>query len=735
MKSIPPFRRWFAGALSFWGCGISALFSAPAPAVAEPSIVVILIDDAGFSDPSAFGGAARTPGFDRLAAEGLRYNNFHVAAICTATRAALLTGLNPHHAGFGTLTDRAGKGPGYDCRWKSNVPSIAAVLHRNGYATAAIGKWHNTPWEEMSPSGPFDRWPTRLGFDYFYGFMQPGATSLWEPHSLYRNTTPVEPTSTTGRRYHLTTDLTNEAIAWVKAQRRTAPARPFFLYFASAAVHFPIHVPAEWIERYRGRFDQGWDRYREEVFQRQKKLGVIPADAGLTPRPSGLPAWDSLTSEQKKINASEMEAYAGFVSHTDHEVNRLIEAVRAGPGGENTLIFYIFGDNGGSPGPPLAGTPAATLRRLDELGEAQLLTGIPTGWAWAVGAPFQWYKSFASHFGALRNPLVVSWPARIKDVGGLRSQFTNVSDVAATIYAAAGVEFPATHNGEKTIPLDGLSFDATFTQADAPSRRKTQYFEMWGNRSIYHDGWVAAARHRGGKPFKADPWELYHVAADFSQARDLAAMHPEKLADLRALFDAEAAANNVLPLRALDMHTHLTGTGYASTPGTEIVRFPAGSPRLLGIAAPNFLRTHRITADVTITDQLTSGILVSWGCRWSGFVLYAQEGRLFYESHEYGGGRTIITSQELLPKGRCTVGFEFVEQERSPGSPGIRSAGRGTLLVDGRGVGSGSVALSLNSAFWGAFGVGRGFGSPVSDAYALPFAFSGTLHEVTIRLP
>lgn len=738
MKIKSKFWSQYANALAYLGCGFASAFVAPAAGMAGPSaapnVIVILIDDAGFSDASAFGGTARTPHFDRLAAQGLRYNNFNTAAICTATRAALLTGLNPHHAGFGTLSDSPGPAPGYDARWRDNMPSVAEVLHQNGYATAAIGKWHNTPWDEITPTGPFDRWPTNLGFDYFYGFMQPGAISHWEPHSLYRNTTPIEPIAKPGQRYHLTTDLADEAIRWVQAHRSTDSGRPFFLYFAAGAVHFPIHVAREWIDQYRGQFDQGWDRYRQEVFARQKKLGVIPTNTELPPRPQGIPAWDSLTPVLQKIHAHEMEAYAGFVSQTDHEIGRLLEAVQANGAGENTMVFYIVGDNGGSAGPTDAADPVAGLARLDEKGGPRFLNGNHPGWAWAVSTPFKWFKSFASHFGALRNPLVVSWPARIKEHGGLRTQFASVSDVAATIYDAVGATYPATLGGRATIPLDGVSFATTFSDPNAPSRRRTQYFEMWGNRSIYHDGWVAAARHRNGQPFDADTWELYQVSTDFSQARDLAAAHPEKLAELRALFDKEASRNDVLPLRERDPPVQYVGAGYGSSTKPETVLYPGGSPRLLGIAAPNFLRSHRITADVTISAERTSGVLLSWGCGWSGFVLYIKDGRLIYESREFGRSSTVLTSDEPLPKGRMTLGFEFVLKRSENAIWGNRSTGTGCLLINGRPERSQAITLSGASAFWGSFGVGQAYGSSVSEAFKAPFPFTGTLRDVTIQL-
>lgn len=747
-RSIQPAKRrggrlaaaWLFLAAAFAGTKSAAAAPAALPSP-RPNIVIILVDDAGFADPSCFGGAPQTPAFDRLAAQGLRFNNFNTASICTSTRAALLTGLNHHHAGFGTVTDLPGATPGYDGIWKDNVPSVATILRQNGYSTAAIGKWHNTPWQEINPAGPYTRWPTSLGFDYFYGFMQPGASSQWEPHSLYRDTTAVEARSGPGQLYYMTTDLTDEAIHWVQTHQAVAANKPYFLYFAPAAVHFPHHAASRWIEEYRGQFDQGWDRYREEVFARQKKLGVIPPNAELTPRPPEVTAWDSLSPDQKKVSAREMEVYAGYVAETDYEIGRLLEAVQTGPDGANTLIFYIFGDNGGSAfgDVPRGANLRQELQHLDEMGGPEHLNGLQKAWAWAVSTPFQRWKSYASHFGGTRNALVVSWPAHITHPGGLRTQFTHVNDVAPTLYELLGIEFPAVIDGRKTIPLDGVSFSQAFDDPDAPSRHKTQYFEMYGNRAIYHDGWVAAARHthpRGGKEagapddYNSDRWELYHVADDYSEAHDLAARFPDRLADLRALFDAEARRNDVYPLgdRVDDVWP---GPGYASSSLPETVVYHAGLPRLLGIAAPNFTRGHHITADVVIPDEGASGILVAWGSRWSGFALYVKDERLVYEINNNAGAQTIITSDVAVPRGRVSLEFAYEQVTQKPGAS--RSSGTGRLLIDGKPAGTAAISINSYAARWGSFGVGQQF-LTVTKAFDNPAPFTGTLSSVTVQL-
>lgn len=696
-----------------------------------PNILLILLDDVGFADTSTFGGRAQTPALDRLAAEGLRYNRFHTAAICSPTRAALLSGRNAHRVGYGAF---GGIGyPGYDGLWKKNAVSVAEVLRRNGYSTAVFGKWHNTPYYEMTPVGPFDRWPTQLGFEYFYGFMG-GVTSQWEPE-LWRNTVPVPAPATPEQGYHFTTDIADEAIRWVRTHDAIAPQKPYFLYFATAGAHHPHHVPREWIERYRGQFDAGWDRMRQEIFARQKKLGVIPTDALLTPRPSGLPAWRSLSADLRQLLARQMEVYAAFIAHTDHQIGRLVQAVRNGPRGDDTLILYIVGDNGPDPWGGVDGamttgeSVAKQMRRMDELGGPQFFNFYSAGWAWVGSTPFQGMKFMASHFGGTRNPLVVSWPARIKDRGGLRSQFAHVNDVAATLYEAAGVEFPEVVDGVQQLPLDGASLVATFDSDAAVDRHRTQYFEAQGNRAIYQDGWIASASHYlasmpvppdspllepSPHDFSQDRWELYHVAEDFSQARDLAARYPLKLAELRRLFDEEAHKNNVYPLGA--------GSALGRSPEWEEERnsftFHPGFPPI-SMGVPNLSGPHRITAEALISGPHVQGVLVSRGGRQGGVVLYVKDRYLIYENNVRGEVLERMTSTEPLPPGEVKLAFELDS----------RSIGR--LFINDRLVGERS--LSRNAPR-GALNIGRNTVSPVSELYRAPFEFTGVLKHVTVEI-
>ena len=466
---------------------------AKAPAGA-PNVVVILLDDVGYGAGSVFGGPVQTPALEKLAASGLRYNRFHVNALCSPTRASLLTGRNNHQVGFGTVADSATGFPGYNSIWKKSTVSTAEVLRQNGYSTAAFGKWHNTPSWEIGPTGPFDHWPTSLGFEYYYGFMA-GASSQWEPR-LYRNTTAVETPATPEQGYHLTTDLTNDAIRWLHQHDAVVPDKPFYLYYATGATHAPHHVPQKWIDQYKGKFDQGWDKLREETFVREKKLGVIPADAELTPRPSELPAWDSLPADEKKLLAHQAEVYAGFLAQTDYEVGRLLQAIQDEGKADNTLVFYIVETTA-----PLARADWMDMRTVElmtaRLPQSERAFNMKINLAVSSSAitmqrrghggwiaPFQWTKQVASHLGGTRDPLIVSWPAHIKDAGGLRSQFTHVTDIAPTIYEATGIKFPDVVNDVKQIPLEGKSLVYTFDNAGAPSHHNLQYFEMVGNSSI-----------------------------------------------------------------------------------------------------------------------------------------------------------------------------------------------------------------------------------------------------------
>lgn len=697
-----------------------------------PNIIVILLDDIGFADTSTFGGIAQTPELDKLAAQGLRYNNFHTTAMCSPTRAALLTGRNHHRVGFGIITDGAAGYPGYNSVWKESTASMAEVLRQYGYSTAAFGKWHNTPLWEISSIGPFDRWPTGRGFEYFYGFMN-AEDNQWEPTILYRNTLPVDAPATAAQGYHLTTDMTNEAIRWVAVHTSLAPEKPYFLYFATGAVHHPHHAPREWIDRYRGQFDQGWDRLREKMFQRQKQLGVIPKNAQLTGRPQEIPAWNSLSADQRKLYARQMEVYAGFIGHTDHEIGRLLKTVRSSPGGENTLVVYIVGDNGaaahGLDGWTRgAATVQEQLQHFDELGSVKIPeNSYSMGWAWTSNTPFQYWKTVASHFGGVRDPMIVSWPAKIKNTGELRGQFTHVTDVAATLYDVIGISLPDNVNGVAQQPLDGVSFAPSFGNATATSAHRTQYFELVGNRAIYHEGWVAAARHVDAD-FSKDRWELYHVSEDFSQARDLAKHHPKKLRELQDLFDKEARENDVYPLGAVVWGADMPSLNKGRR---QFVYLPSESRISVADIPPFGIASYRVSADVDIPEAGAQGVLISYGDRAGGFTWYLKEDLVIYES-KAGNHHDMLTSSIRIPRGQVELAYEFKRDEKAQ-HDGYAS-GKGLLYINGRLAGEKELTFVRNLPGDMSLYIGRAAGSPVSDAYMQPFKFTGTLQKVTVDL-
>lgn len=734
-------------AVADWPQGVKAPQGAP-------NVVLVLLDDVGFGASSTFGGPAQTPELDKLAADGLRYNQFHVTGLCSPTRAALLSGRNHHQVGFGTVADIGSGYPGYNAVWKKNYASVAEVLKGNGYSTAAFGKWHNTsPWE-ISPAGPFDRWPTGLGFEYFYGFLA-GADNQWEPR-LYRNTLAVEPGKTPAEGYHLTTDLADDAVKWLHQHDAVAPEKPFFLYFAPGATHSPHHVPKEWIAKYQGKFDQGWDKLREETFARQKAAGVIPANAELTPRPKELPAWDSLNPEQKTVLARQAEVWAAFMAHTDKEVGRVLQAVKDEGKGDNTLVLYIVGDNGGEAASGLEGQDLraedgsqvtdtqARLKRLDDLGGEAFNNNYASAWAWATNTPFQWSKQVASHLGGARDPLVVSWPAKIKDKGGLRSQFHHVNDIAPTIYEAAGITFPDSVNGTKQAPLEGKSLAYSFDNAKAASNHHVQYFEMVGNRGIYKDGWWAGARHllpwratseRGSyndTPIGQHPWELYNLNEDYSQAHDLAEKNPAKLKELVALFDSEAKRNSVYPL--VPTRTRLP----SPADGKTVFTYHAGVERIPLRVAPDLTSgSHTITADIQVPAKGVDGVIVAEGGRFGGFSLYVKDGKLVYDNNSFNASHHRIIASEPLPTGKVQIAFEFLADAKplrvdtAPGRSVI--SGHGRLLVNGTLVGEGRLP-HFGGFPYESLDVGSDLGSPVSTDYASPARFTGTIDKVTIEL-
>lgn len=723
-----------------------------APPQGAPNVLLILIDDLGFGHPATFGGPIPTPALDRLAASGIKFNRFHTTAICSPTRAALLTGRNHHQSGFGTITELSTGYPGYHSIWPRSCATIAEVLKDNGYSTAAWGKWHNTPDWETSPIGPFDRWPTGLGFEYFYGF-QGGETSQFYPQ-LFRNTLPVEQPKSAAEGYHLTEDLTNDAIAWIKRQQSISPDKPFFAYFATGATHAPLHAPEEWIDKFKGQFDQGWDKVREETLARQKKMGVVPESTKLTPRPKEIPGWDSLSDDARRLYARHQEAFAGFLAHTDYHVGRLVEAVRKLPDGDNTLIIYIAGDNGPSAEGSLTGTTnnimtqngipdtvEGQLDEINEIGGPQHENHFPVGWAWAGASPFQWMKRVPSHFGGTRNGLVISWPAKVKDAGTVRSQFHHVIDIAPTIYEAAGIPEPKTVAGVKQTPIAGTSMAYTITDPAAEGRRTTQYFETGGHRAIYHNGWVAAAFQgvpwelTGSKGFDNTKWELYNIEEDFSEAVDLAQKHPEKLKELQAIFDQEAEKYNVYPLDDRFAERVVNPERPSVTRGRTFFSYAAGTNRIPeGSAPPIYQRTHTITASIDVGEDGAQGVIVAEGGSAGGYTLYVEEGKLVYEYNFFGKERNKIVSAAKLPSGKVQVEMDYQQKPITKANPAV--GGTVTLSVNGKQVAQGEVPHVVPSRFSATetLDIGADLGSTVSEDYTPPHAFNGKIEKVNIEL-
>lgn len=746
----PPFagtiERTFEGSEQDYPQPISAPDGAP-------NIVVILIDDLGFGQPGTFGGPVPTPAMDALAEEGLRFTRMHTTAVCSPTRAALLTGRNHHQTGFGSITELSTGFPGYDSLWPRDTASIAEILTENGYSTAAFGKWHNTPGWETTPIGPFSRWPTGLGFEYWYGFHG-GETSQWEPR-LFRNTIPVEPPMRPDEGYHLTVDLVDDAIGWMNQQNSIAPDRPYFVYFAPGAVHAPLHVGKDWADKFAGQFDQGWDAVRAETLARQKSLGLVPDGTDLTSRPAEIDAWDTLDDAARAVFARHQEVFAGFVAQTDHEIGRLLDAVKSQPDSDNTLVILIAGDNG----PSAEGTVTGTVNNvmtlngipdsvenqlplLDEIGSPEHDNHYPVGWAWAGAAPFQWMKRVPSHFGGTRNGMVVSWPAQIDDAGGIRAQFHHVIDVAPTILDAAGLTEPEVVNGVKQVPMAGTSMTYSFDDAAAPGTRETQYFETGGHRAIYHDGWVASSFHgvpwalTGSIGFENNAWQLYNIEEDFSQAHDLAADHPEKLAELQEIFDEEAEKFGVFPLddrfteRAIDpARPSLTKgqTRFEYTPGT--IRIPEGtSPSV-------YRRTHQITADITVPPGGASGVIIAAGGSTAGYTLYLSDGLPVYEYNFFGLERYRLAGTEPLTEGTHRLVLDYQQQ---PVDGRSIVGGSATLSVNGEEVASGQIDKVAPIAFstTETLDIGSDLGAVVSPAYEpdAPFAFTGTIDSVVVTL-
>ncbi len=760
-RADPP----FAGTAKRTFEGSKPVFPRPVDAPkGAPNVLLVLVDDAGFGNPSTFGGPCQTPTLSRLASAGLRYNRFHVTALCSPSRAALLSGRNHHAVGFGSIAEFAGGWPGYNATWPKSAASIARILQGNGYSTAAFGKWHLTPDDQQGAAGPFDRWPCGLGFDHFYGFLG-GATGQYDPVLAENNSIIGVPE---GKDYYLPDDLTERTIRWMHDQKAQSPDKPFFIYYATGATHSPHHVPKAWADRYKGKFDQGWDKLREETFARQKELGVIRANARLTPREAAFPAWDSLAPEEKAFYARQMEVYAGFQENTDYQVGRVVHAIEVMGQADNTLILYIWGDNGSSmegtetgtfnelttiTGIPI--TPQQQLKLIDAYGGMDAWGGplmqphFSCAWAWAGNAPFQWGKQVASHFGGTRNPMVVSWPARIKDKGGLRSQFSHVIDVAPTILEVAGITPPDRVDGIPQMPMHGTSFAYTFDDAAAKERHTQQYFEILGNRAMYKDGWIACAR-LDRIPWKLDPatlkrfapgsgwdpdkdrWELYNIEEDFSQSKDLAAEHPEKLRELKELFWSEAEKFHVTPL--LGGMAPFFGLGPAGEARTRFTYYPGTGNIVAGMIPPVYNRSFTITADLEVPPGGAEGVIVAESDVMGGFALYVQDRRLRYTYSFLGIKVDTLTASEELPTGRSQVRYEFTADE--PGKPA--TGGRGRLFVNDRQVGEDRLDRTVPQRFttYAGMDIGRDSGEPVSPSYRAksPFAFSGSIGKVVFEL-
>jgi len=722
----------------------------PAPPEGAPNVVVILLDDVGFGQVSTFGGPVPTPRLDELAAEGLRYTRFHTTAICAPSRAALITGRNHHNCGSGFLTEWATGFPSYNNMIPKSTATIAEVLKGNGYSTSWFGKNHNTPDWESSVAGPFDRWPTGMGFDYFYGFIG-GETHQYYP-VLFENTVAVEPTKTPEEGYHFMTDMTDKAIGWMRYNKSVAPQKPVFMYFAPGAAHAPHHSPRDWRAKFKGQFDAGWDAVREATYRRQLELGIIPPDTELTPRPEWVKPWDSLSADEKTLYARFMENFAGYLAFTDHECGRLLDAVKELPDGDNTLIFFIVGDNGASSEGGFSGTAnevmnlngvpstlADNMKILDEIGEPNTEPHYPLGWAWAGNAPFQWVKQVASHLGGTRNPMVVSWPAKIKDTGTMRYQFTHLIDVASTILDVAQIPAPESVNGVEQKPMDGVSIASTFYDAKARPVRERQYFEVFTNRAIYDKGWIACAQHSlpwrqdlAPAHWENDRWELYNLDEDFSEANDLAAKLPDKLAELKAIFDEEAEKNHVYPLddRGSGRLAVPKPAPGGSDPNRRQFTYYSGCSRLPETAAPNTKNvSHRITAHIDMPEG-GEGVILAIGGQAAGFALYVQNGKLVYHYNWFERERTNVVSNIPVPVGESTLTMEFAYD-----GGGLGKGGEAVIGINGKEVGRARIANTVAGRFGiDTFGLGSDTGSPVSDTYRKPFAFTGTIKRLDIEL-
>ncbi len=723
------------------------------PPEEAPNVLLLMIDDCGFGAASAFGGPCSTPNIERLAQHGLTYNRFHTTALCSPTRAALLSGRNHHTVGMGGITEIATSAPGYSSVRPKDCAPLAETLKLNGFSTAQFGKCHEVPVWQSSPMGPFEHWPIGSGFEKFYGFVG-GETNQWYP-ALYDGLTAVEPKKTPEEGYHLTEDLTDEAISWVQQQKSLMPDKPFFLYFAPGATHAPHHVPKEWIDKYKGRFDKGWDAVREETLAREKELGLVPADAELTARHEEILAWDDVADDLKPVLARQMEVYAAFLEHTDHHIGRLLDSLESLGIMENTAIFCIVGDNGAS----AEGTPNGTFNELislngaaafettdfmtshiDDFGSPSAYNHYAVGWAHAMNTPYQWTKQVASHFGGTRNPLIVHWPKGIKAKGEVRSQFSHVIDIAPTILDISGLPEPAFVNGIQQKRLHGKSLSYTFADMKAAERRETQYFEVACNRGIYHKGWTAVTRHSvpwefGGTlpALDDDVWELYDTNTDWSQAHDVAKDHPEKLAELQRLFLIEAVKYNVLPLddrRIERFNSDIAGRPVLVQGNAQVLY--RGMKRLSENSVLNLKnKSHAVTAEIVVPKGGANGVVIAQGGAFAGWSFYLHEGKPKYCHNLAGLMRFYIEGAEAVPEGKHQVRMEFAYD-----GGGLAKGGTATLFIDGKSVGDGRINATVPMIYSAdeTCDIGSDTGTPVSEDYtSAESEFTGTVNWVELQ--
>jgi len=722
------------------------------PPEGAPNVLIIMLDDAGFGSASAFGGPCQTPNFEELAAGGLKYNRFHNTALCAPSRQALLTGRNHHTVGTGVITELTTSAPGYTSIRPDTCAPLAETLKLNGYSTAQIGKCHEVPVWESSPQGPFNAWPTGGGgMEYFYGFLG-GETNQYYP-ALYEGTTALEPDKTPAEGYHFTEDMTDKAISWVRQQKALMPDKPFFVYYVPGATHAPHHVPKEWADKYKGKFDGGWDKLREETLARQKALGVIPPEAELTARPPEIPAWDDVAPALKPVLARQMEVYAGFMEHTDHHVGRLLDALKDLGVMDDTLIYVMIGDNGASAEGTVNGTfnemlslnGAGSLETVEFMASKIDLFGTPAaynhyavGWAHALDTPYQWTKQVASHWGGTRNGTIVHWPNGIKSKGELRTQFHHVIDVAPTVLEAAGLPEPLFVNGIQQKPYEGVSMAYTFDDATAAERHETQYFEMFVNRGIYHKGWTAVTRHSVPWEFEAqlpayddDVWELY-APTDWSQAHNIAAENPQMLKELQRQFLIEAVKYNVLPLD--DRRVERFNSDLAGRPtlikGKSQLLF-SGMRRLTENVVLNLKnKSWSVTAEVLLPESNAQGVIIAQGGAFGGWSFYTLNGRLKFCYNLFGLQRFKTEAGAPLPAGKHQVRMEFAYA-----GGGLAKGGGVTLYVDGQKVGEGQVPATQPMMFSGdeTCDVGSDTGSSVSDDYTADTSkFNGVINWIQL---